>query len=99
MGNYCVGSETPMNLKNLNITLGKKYNAIFNGYGNDEKIQFIPVGLYTNDEGEFSIVVKDDEVISLKNNNQKKFCIEDFVHTGVFTNKNIKSIAEAHEAI
>lgn len=88
-----------MNIKNLNISLGKPHTAIFNGHGIDEKIQFIPVGLYLNDEGEFSIVVKNGEVVSLKNNNPVKFSVEDFVYNGVFTNKNIKSISESYETI
>ena len=86
-----------MNIKNFKISLGKPHYAIFNGYGIDEKIQFVPVGLYADYEtGEFSIVVKDNEVYSTKNGKQRKFCIEDFVHTGVLSHKNIKSISD-HE--
>ena len=88
-----------MNIKNLNIKLGKLHTATFNGHGIDEKIQFVPVGLYVSEEGEFSIVVKNGEVISLKNNSKKKFSIEDFVYTGVFTNRNIKNIAVSSEKI
>lgn len=84
-----------MNVKELKIKLGEVCNGVFTGHGIDESIQFTPVALYLDPaENEFSILVKDETVYSIKQNKKTKFTIYDFVSQGVLTNKNIKNLVQ-----
>jgi hypothetical protein len=82
-------------MKENNITTGKRYTAVFNKFNLDEQIEFIPVGIYSDPEnGEYSIVVKNEEVTSIKNGKRNTFSINHFTPMGVLSNKDIKHLKE-----